>query len=469
MQHMWACAVVGLVAMCTTASRAQPSSPAPNNLVYEIFVRAFADGDLDASGIGDLRGITARFDDYLNDGNPATDSDLEVGVLWLMPVFPSPSYHGYDVTDYRSINPDYGTLADFRQLVAAAHARGVRVILDVPFNHTSDRHPWFREAIDNPSSPRRQFYSIEPDTEPHRSGWHVVTNPSGERLRYLGIFSPQMPDLNLDNPEVRKEVEAIATSGWISASMDSVSTPPNICMATVSSQLTEDDILRNNEWWREFSHVVYRRFPNAILLAKCSAIRRCSVGTRGASTALLDEPFMNDIRAQLLRPGRDSWAADAIFLEETRALNRTAYDPSLPFPDQPFEPYTFIASHDRNPRLASDSREMKAPRHALSVDEVVSSGDVHAVVGVDPSRALRGRRGHAAWMEMERQPAERSRNPGDGSGIYDETLREPFPWFASGRGEARPGGSLAVTTRPMTASRARSRRSAAACSTWCAG
>src|SRR3982751_3594370 len=119
---------------------AQPPAPAPDNLVYEVFVRSFADGDNDAKGIGDLKGIINELDPYLNDGDPKTDADLVVGVLWLMPIFPSPSYHGYDVSNYRDINPDYGTMTDFKSLIARAHQRGVRVILDVPFNHTSDQH-----------------------------------------------------------------------------------------------------------------------------------------------------------------------------------------------------------------------------------------------------------------------------------------------------------------------------------------
>ena len=101
---------------------------------YEIFVRSFADSDGD--GIGDLKGLTAHLDD-LNDGDPATSTDLGVDAIWLTPIFPSPSYHGYDVTDYRGINPQYGTLDDFDALVKAAHKRGIKVILDMVLNHSS--------------------------------------------------------------------------------------------------------------------------------------------------------------------------------------------------------------------------------------------------------------------------------------------------------------------------------------------
>jgi glycosidase len=101
---------------------------------YEVFVRSFQDSDGD--GIGDLRGLTSRLD-QLNDGDPATTDDLGVTGLWLMPVAESPSYHGYDVTDYRTVERDYGTADDFRALIAAAHERGIAVIVDLVINHTS--------------------------------------------------------------------------------------------------------------------------------------------------------------------------------------------------------------------------------------------------------------------------------------------------------------------------------------------
>ena len=115
---------------------------------YQIFVRSFRDsatGALAGDGIGDLRGIIEKLD-YLNDGDPSTGSDLGIGGLWLMPIHPSPSYHGYDVVDYRGINPQYGTLDDFQELVAECRRRGIRIIIDWVPNHSSSEHPWFKEA-----------------------------------------------------------------------------------------------------------------------------------------------------------------------------------------------------------------------------------------------------------------------------------------------------------------------------------
>jgi glycosidase len=174
---------------------------------YEIFVRSFYDSNGD--GIGDLNGIIAKLD-YLNDGDPATTTDLGVTALWLMPIQPSPSYHGYDVTDYYAVNPDYGTAEDFRRLLAEAHRRGIRVIIDFVMNHTSVEHPWFVAAQDA-QSPRRDWYRWSA-ADPGGAGpwgqqvWHEAA--TGDY--YYGVFWEGMPDLNYTNPAVQAEMTAVA-------------------------------------------------------------------------------------------------------------------------------------------------------------------------------------------------------------------------------------------------------------------
>ena len=174
-----------------------------NNLVYQVFVRSFADTPADTDRIGDLRGLRENLK-YV--------SDLNAGILWLMPVFPSTTYHGYDIADYRNINPDYGNLRDMDDLIEAAHRRGIRIILDIAFNHTSTEHPWFQEALRDPASPYRKFYHFDPKA---RNG-------------YLALFSRNMPDLNLAVPEVRAEVKDIAKF-WLNRGIDGFrnSTQPN--------------------------------------------------------------------------------------------------------------------------------------------------------------------------------------------------------------------------------------------------
>lgn len=170
---------------------------------YEIFVRSFRDSDGD--GIGDFNGITEKLD-YLQ--------ALGIRGIWLMPIHPSPSYHGYDVTDYYRVNPDYGTLEDFQRLLEEAHKRGIKIIIDFVMNHTSARHPWFQQAL-TPGSPYHEWY-IWSDTDPGTPGpwgakaWHRASNGQ----YYYAIFWDQMPDLNYQNPAVREEMKKI-TSFWL--------------------------------------------------------------------------------------------------------------------------------------------------------------------------------------------------------------------------------------------------------------
>jgi glycosidase len=224
-------AAVLLLAAACTAPRPAAAPPAPAAAVaapapawaqgavfHEIFVRSFQDSDGD--GKGDLRGLASRLD-YLNDGDPATERDLGVDALWLMPVFASPSYHGYDTTDYETIDPDYGTNEDFARLLAEAHRRGMKVIVDLVLNHTGSGHPWFAEASSSPASPRRDWYVWSP-TDP---GWGPPWNPAGRSWHPLGgafyyaIFWRGMPDLNFRNPAVRAEMKRLA-SLWLSRGVD---------------------------------------------------------------------------------------------------------------------------------------------------------------------------------------------------------------------------------------------------------
>ncbi len=149
---------------------------------YEIFVRSFADSDGD--GVGDLNGITAKLD-YLD--------DLGVSGIWLTPIHPSDSYHGYDVIDYKGIKDEYGTMEDFERLLAEAHKRDIRVILDYVLNHSSKLNPWFLEACADKNSPYRDFYNFSSEDHSGQWGWHKV---NGSNDWYFGDFDSSMPDLN---------------------------------------------------------------------------------------------------------------------------------------------------------------------------------------------------------------------------------------------------------------------------------
>jgi len=191
---------------------------------YEVFVRSFADaqsGNLADDGVGDLRGLIDRLD-YLNDGDASTDTDLGVTALWLMPVFQSPSYHGYDVVDYTAIDDEYGDNALFAELLAACHDRGVRVIVDMIPNHCSWRHPWFVEARD-PASPRHEWFvwseeALTGPGAPQHEVWHDEAIDTTGKL-YYGFFWHGMPDLDLRRPGPTKAMYDAARV-WLERGVD---------------------------------------------------------------------------------------------------------------------------------------------------------------------------------------------------------------------------------------------------------
>ena len=187
---------------------------------YEVFVYSFYDSDDD--GIGDLKGLTEKLD-YINDGDPATDTDLGCTGIWLMPIMPSPTYHKYDVLDYMAIDPVYGTLEDFQAFLEAAHQRGIRVIIDLVMNHTSSGHPWFTEAV---SYLRSLEDGAEPDPTvcPYVDYYNFSHGPAGYQVSgtqwyYEAPFWSEMPDLNLGNDAVRAEFDKIV-SFWLDLGVD---------------------------------------------------------------------------------------------------------------------------------------------------------------------------------------------------------------------------------------------------------
>ncbi len=232
---------------------------------YEVFVRSFADSD--GNGVGDFKGLTARLD-YLNDGNPATFDDLGVDALWLMPVFASPSYHGYDTVDYETVNPDYGSNSDFERFLAAAHRRGIRVILDLVINHTGKDHPWFVDSASSPSSPKRDWYVWRPDDpgwkQPWGDGptWHPMNG-----AYYYGIFWSGMPDLNLENPEVRAEVVRVARL-WLDRGVDGFRLDAARHIVAEGPGELQNDTGRTHAFWREFSAAIRSSHPDALLVGE---------------------------------------------------------------------------------------------------------------------------------------------------------------------------------------------------------
>jgi len=235
-------------------------------VVYEIFVRSFADSDGD--GVGDLPGLTARLD-YLNDGDPSTERDLGVDALWLMPIFVSPSYHGYDVVDYTRIDPEYGTLEDFERFLEEAHRRGIRVIVDLVVNHTSSEHRWFEGACCSAASPYRGWYVWRPDdpgwTQPW-GGTYPTWHPRGGEY-YYGIFWGGMPDLEWRNPAVRMEMARIADL-WLERGVDGFRLDATRHLVANGPGELQNDQPETHQYLQELAAHVRERYPEALLVGE---------------------------------------------------------------------------------------------------------------------------------------------------------------------------------------------------------
>jgi maltose alpha-D-glucosyltransferase / alpha-amylase len=186
-------------------------------IIYQVHVRTFHDKNGD--GIGDFQGLEEKLD-YLQ--------ELGVNAIWLMPFFPSPLRDdGYDISDYRSVHASYGTLEDFKKLLESAHERGIRVIIEMVLNHTSDQHPWFHEARSSQDNPRRDWY-VWSDTDTRYKGARIIFldteksnwawDPISKSFYWHRFFSHQ-PDLNYDNPAVREEMWKVMTF-WLEMGVD---------------------------------------------------------------------------------------------------------------------------------------------------------------------------------------------------------------------------------------------------------
>ncbi len=255
---------------------------------YEVFVRSFADSGGD--GIGDLKGLTAKLD-YLNTGDSTTTTDLKVDAIWLMPVFKSPSYHGYDTTDYETINPDYGTNDDFATLCQEAHRRGIKVIVDLVVNHTGSDHPWFVEAASSPTAAKRNWYVWSPVDLGWRQPWNLYTgadtwhqNPKDGQWFY-GVFWAGMPDLNLRNPEVRAEVKRLAAL-WLSRGADGFRLDAARHLVENGAGLLQVDQPETHAFWREFSSSVRSVKPQATLVGEIWTDTPIIAAYYGSTTAV---------------------------------------------------------------------------------------------------------------------------------------------------------------------------------------
>ena len=237
-----------------------------NAVFYELYVRAFSDANGD--GKGDLKGATQKLD-YLQ--------ELGVNCLWLLPIYPSPLRDdGYDISDYYNVISDYGTREDLQALVDAAHARGIRVIMDLVLNHTSDQHPWFQAARSSPDSPYRDYYVWSDTTDRYRDARIIFLDTETSNWTwdekagqyFWHRFYSTQPDLNFDNPAVRQEMLNIMKH-WLDMGIDGF-------RADAVPYLIERDgtncenLPETHAYLEEIRQFLNENYPDRILLAEAN-------------------------------------------------------------------------------------------------------------------------------------------------------------------------------------------------------
>jgi alpha-amylase len=363
-----------------TATPLPPESPAwfYDAVLYEIFVRSFYDSDGD--GVGDLAGVTAQLD-YLE--------SLGVTAIWLMPIHPSPSYHGYDVTDYFDVNPDYGTLDDLRRLVDGAHARDIKIILDFVVNHTSNQAPFFLDAMGNPDSEYADWFN-----------WTNETHTRWEGFAGLDF----MPTFNHDSEGVQAFVKEIARF-WLDLDGD------GDYRDGVDGFRCDVAVGPPHRAWKMLRQEVKALNPNALLLGE--AWLRNPVDMRNYFNqefdALFDFPLYHTLA------GDHDANGDGVLNGEGRA--GLVHGPVLSlyhyFPHGQMA--RFINNHDTNRAMTDLQGDERKARGAAALLMTLPSTPM---IYYGEEIGMAGAKGFGP--------------------VYDELRREPMDWYAAEEGPGMP-------------------------------
>lgn len=416
------------------------SAPAPiedwwrSAVIYQVYPRSFADSSGD--GIGDLQGITARLPRLF---------ELGVDAIWLSPFYASPQTDaGYDVSNYREVDPLFGTLGDADQLIATAHALGLRVIADIVPNHTSNEHAWFKEALASPpgsvararyifrdgkgddgGSPPNNWISV-----PGEPAWTRVTDAQGRPGQwYLHLFDPSQPDLNWDNSEVVDEFDDVLRF-WMDRGIDGLRVDvahglikaqglPDYLPEPGAGSMGGDEVAATPYWGQEGVHDVWRRWRRVL-------------AEYGADRILVAEAWIHPLRrmARWVRPDEMHQAFNFAFLEcpwDVEAL-RAVIDESLKEFGAVGAPSTWVMSNHDVVRHAS--------RLALDVKSPQGHG-IGPLSAVKPDAALGLQRARAMTLLMLALPGSAYLYQGEELGlpehvdIPDESRQDPT-WIRSG-------------------------------------
>ncbi len=358
-------ALLILISLCLSAcisskaSTVQPVTGLPqgtdgfawwnDTVFYEIFVRSFYDSN--GNGIGDFNGIIEKLD-YLNDGDPKTSTDMGVTGIWLMPINPAASYHGYDVTDYYGVSTDYGTTDDFKRLLDECHKRGIRVIIDMVYNHTSNKHPWFIEARDQPQSSRHNWYVWSATNPGYAGPWgESVWYPSIAGF-YYAIFWIGQPDLNYTDNAVTNEMYKVARFWLRDLGVDGFRL--DAVRYLIEEGTDQQDTPETLDWWSNFRTFYKGINPQAMTVGEVYTTNY--IVDDYLKDNNFDQAFNFDLASQILRniDGRNAVNLNASIKSSFQLFPKGEYA-------------TFLSNHDQERVMSFFSGDQVKAKLAASV------------------------------------------------------------------------------------------------------
>lgn len=374
-------------------AQTKPVSKWPRAITYEIYVQSFADSNGD--GKGDIVGLTSKLD-YLQ--------ELGVEAVWLMPVSPSRSYHKYDVKDYYDIDPDYGTLEDFKNFVEEAHKRNIKVVIDLVLNHCGRDHPWFQEALKNPNSPYWQYFVWTHKSDPQTQSQGNIT--AGENRRrnhwvkvdssdyyYYAQFGGHMPDLNFDNPKLREEVFKIGKFWASEVKVD------GFRLDAARHIFPDERAIDNHRWWEYFRQEMLKVNKDFYLVGEVWAPANVVGPYLKGIPALFDFDMGEQILKAVNNANADSLAIRHKSIRDFyRSVNPDYVDA------------TFLTNHDQNRVMSSLGNDMEKAKMAAAI-----------------LMTLPG----SPYLYYGEEIGMQGKKP-------DQNIREPFLWDVRPRDKVRP-------------------------------
>lgn len=364
----------------------------PNGITYEVYVQSFADSNGD--GKGDINGLTSKLG-YLK--------DLGIEAVWLMPINPSRSYHKYDVKDYYNIDPDYGTLEDFKKFVYRAHEKNIKVIMDLVINHSGRDHPWFQQAIKDSTSPYWHYYVWTHKDDPQtQSAGNITAGETKRRNRwqklptsdylYYAQFGAHMPDLNFDNAQLREEIFKIGRFWAGEMKVD------GFRLDAARHIFPDERVAENYKWWEYFRQEMLKVNKDFYLVGEVWAPVEVAAPYLKGIPAL----FNFDMAAEIIK-ALTTGQGDSVAIKHKKIRD---YYRSVN-PD--YTDATFLSNHDQN-RIMS----------------MVNDNEAKARLAASVLFTLPG----APYIYYGEEIGMKGKKP-------DEQIREPFIWDIKPRDHTR--------------------------------